>query len=454
MFSGTMSNRMKAAAIAALMCLSVAGAAVPLMYNAPDVSAATVSVGKSMKANDTYKGKFSDFKSDKITEMVITVEAPYSGNMSFGLGVSTKDDPYWLEYDGKNEKWVDTEGGEIEVPGTEVKVTKGKETEIKIDLSKADVDPKGTFEFRNYYSADWSSGKENPVAIKLISVGDGGAASSEETTEAGAGDLPTITVGKEYAAGKNYGGSFAGFKLDDIQELIVNVKAPYTGNFSYGLGVSTKDEPYWLEYDGKNEDWVDTEGGTIEVPGTEVKVTKGEVTAIKIDVSKAGINPKGTFEFRNYYSADWSSGKEKPVSIEIVSIQAKGKGTTTATTEATTKATEATTKATEATTKATEATTEPTTKATEPTTKATEATEPTKEAAKVTLYGDLNADKDVNIMDVIAVNKYLLGLKDLDDQALANADVNADSKVQSDDGLHVLKLALEMEKQADFPVKK
>ena len=249
--------------------------------------------------------------------------------------------------------------------------------------------------------------------------------------------------------------------------MIITAKAPYTGNLAFGLGVSTDEEPYWLEYDGSKPEWVDTEGGDIEVPGTEVKMTKDKEVEIKIDLSEIKLNPKGKFEFRNYYSADWSSGKEKKVPIELISIALVGDAAeeTTEATTTTAKATTTTAKATTTTAKATTTTAKATTttaKATETTTakisetaeKATTTTTKTTEAkADVKTYGDANNDDKVDIMDVIAVNKSLLGVTELDAQAKANCDVNADGSVTSDDSLWILKLALEMVSKDDFPVK-
>ena len=496
------SNRVKAAAVAALMCLTVAGATVPFMYdNAMSVSAVSVKVGEKLDVGDSYKSFFSEFKTDSFDEMIITVKAPYTGNMSFGLGVSTDEEPYWLEYDGAKPEWVDTEGGEIEVPGTEVKMTKDKEVQIKIDMSDIKVNPKGKFEFRNYYSADWSSGKENKVPIELISieVGGGSSSSEEDTTEkspSSTGKAETVKINEELDDGKNYKSFFSEFKnAANAKTMIITVKAPYTGNLAFGLGVSTDEEPYWLEYDGSKPEWVDTEGGEIEVEGTEVKMTKDKEVEIKIDLSEIKLNPKGKFEFRNYYSADWSSGKEKKVPIELISIAlvgdaaekptdaaekpteattttAKATTTTEKATTTTAKATTTTEKATTTTAKATTTTEKETTttaKATETTTamisetaeKATTTTatvtetttKATEAKADVKTYGDANNDDKVDIMDVIAVNKSLLGVTELDAQAKANCDVNADGSVTSDDSLWILKLALEMVSKDDFPVK-
>ncbi len=78
-----------------------------------------------------------------------------------------------------------------------------------------------------------------------------------------------------------------------------------------------------------------------------------------------------------------------------------------------------------------------------------EATEPTTGETKPTvpanyLAGDVNLDKTVDIMDVIALNKYLLGSITLDDEQQANADVQEDSKLDSTDSLTLLKFVVEI----------
>jgi hypothetical protein len=56
-------------------------------------------------------------------------------------------------------------------------------------------------------------------------------------------------------------------------------------------------------------------------------------------------------------------------------------------------------------------------------------------------------------MDVIAVNKYLLGSSTMSDDGKANADVDANSKIESTDSLNILKCVVEMIEQSSFPVK-
>ena len=53
--------------------------------------------------------------------------------------------------------------------------------------------------------------------------------------------------------------------------------------------------------------------------------------------------------------------------------------------------------------------------------------------------GDVNADGEINVMDVIAVNKYLNGAAELDADALRAADMNGDGEVNAADSLLLLK---------------
>ncbi len=85
-------------------------------------------------------------------------------------------------------------------------------------------------------------------------------------------------------------------------------------------------------------------------------------------------------------------------------------------------------------------TTEPTTTTEEPTTTTTEepttTTEPELEA---TLYGDVNVDGSVDILDVLTLNKNLLAGAELDPVGALNADVDLDGKPTATDALNILK---------------
>ncbi|MCD7959164.1 MAG: bacterial Ig-like domain-containing protein [Ruminococcus sp.] len=55
------------------------------------------------------------------------------------------------------------------------------------------------------------------------------------------------------------------------------------------------------------------------------------------------------------------------------------------------------------------------------------------------IVGDVNLDGTVSLADTVFLNKYISGAVSLNDQAYANADVNADGSVDSDDALTLLK---------------
>ncbi|MCR5718569.1 MAG: dockerin type I repeat-containing protein [Oscillospiraceae bacterium] len=56
--------------------------------------------------------------------------------------------------------------------------------------------------------------------------------------------------------------------------------------------------------------------------------------------------------------------------------------------------------------------------------------------------GDTNLDCEVDILDVISMNKYIVGAKDLDKTELKNADLNGDGAADSQDSLSILKTVL------------
>ncbi|MBR1899001.1 MAG: beta-mannosidase [Oscillospiraceae bacterium] len=77
-------------------------------------------------------------------------------------------------------------------------------------------------------------------------------------------------------------------------------------------------------------------------------------------------------------------------------------------------------------------------------TETTETTETTAEtldtyAPEVAVYGDVDENGKVELLDVIQLNKNLLGMVELTDNGRTNADVNIDTKVTGDDSLLILK---------------
>ena len=99
-------------------------------------------------------------------------------------------------------------------------------------------------------------------------------------------------------------------------------------------------------------------------------------------------------------------------------------------------------------------TTEPTSEQTEPVNDPASSEAPESTAAPSgILWGDANCDGVVDIMDVIAVNKYLLGSSTLSADGKTHADVDGQNGVDTTDSLNILKLVVEMLTQADMPVK-
>ena len=80
-----------------------------------------------------------------------------------------------------------------------------------------------------------------------------------------------------------------------------------------------------------------------------------------------------------------------------------------------------------------------------PTEQPTEApTQAPTEQITVDMYGDVNGDGAVDIMDVILLNKYLLGGSELGEKAKASADVDRNEKLDSTDSLNILKYIVEL----------
>ncbi len=59
--------------------------------------------------------------------------------------------------------------------------------------------------------------------------------------------------------------------------------------------------------------------------------------------------------------------------------------------------------------------------------------------------GDVNNSGDVDIIDVIALNKYVLGVQELSESAIPAADMNGNEEIDSSDSLALLKTILEIQ---------
>lgn len=340
MISRSMSNRMKAIAVATLMCLSATAMTVPsaIKTDSLSITASAAAVNQKLAVGDAYKGNTADIAASGVKTVTVSLTADFTGNLSYGFGISTAATPYWYEWDGKS--WVDTKGGTVEVPGIEIPVTAGQEVTVTIDTSSLDLKYKdeydsqydGTFEFRNYYGGN----------VTVNSITANGAAPGTPTTPdpsqpsnpgtPGTPGSPVAggtTLTDDTAAKTNvYRGKTSELASSDIKNITVTLDAgSYTGNLSYGFGIGIADSPYWMEYDGKT--WVDTSDGK-EVEGVNVTSAGGEVVIV-IDTSSLKLKYKdeydsqydGEFEFRNYYSGG------NPITIK--SITANGTATPTPT---------------------------------------------------------------------------------------------------------------------------
>ena len=84
------------------------------------------------------------------------------------------------------------------------------------------------------------------------------------------------------------------------------------------------------------------------------------------------------------------------------------------------------------------------------------APEPTTKPSEPTgdiLWGDADVNGEVDILDVITLNKAIMGKETLKPQGEINADVDQSGKPDSVDSMNILKLIVNMLTQADFPIK-
>ncbi len=87
-------------------------------------------------------------------------------------------------------------------------------------------------------------------------------------------------------------------------------------------------------------------------------------------------------------------------------------------------------------------------------TTAEETQNPSEGDVSAKLWGDADESGKVDILDVISVNKAILGKEKLSAQGLANADLDVDKKPTASDSLNIMKLIVGLLTQADCPLKK
>ncbi len=158
MFSKTMTNRMKAAAVAALMCLSVAATSMSVMTASMNVEA--VSVGDTIEVDEKVVFKLSELGVSELTSITVTGTSSVSGTLAYGAGISTTVAPdYWAE-----------------LPEGSVALTAGGTFTVTFDLTGLSASPTGEFQFRNY----WSEG--GSITIDTITA-NGSSSSTTDPTD-------------------------------------------------------------------------------------------------------------------------------------------------------------------------------------------------------------------------------------------------------------------------------
>ena len=71
-----------------------------------------------------------------------------------------------------------------------------------------------------------------------------------------------------------------------------------------------------------------------------------------------------------------------------------------------------------------------------------------------TVWGDADCSGEVNILDVITLNKAILGKEELSEQGIKNADLDQSGKPDSTDALNIMKYIVGLYKASDLPLKK
>ena len=237
---------------------------------------------------------------------------------------------------------------------------------------------------------------------------------------------------------------------EKLEKVILNGKLTGSEEAGYGIGFSAT-------RGGQSGQWT-AETTSLTANGTGVVEFDGIASIDDVEVTYE-------LEFDYLQIQNWWGGSAELDSITLVF----DKGVTTVTAvEGETKPTEPSVEVTTEVTEPTNETTKPTesTEPTNETTAPTESTEPTNETtaptestnnetpAEVTLWGDANLDGEIDINDVVYINKVVLG-KDstISKQGFLNCDINEDEHLTATDALNVMKLVVKLITQSDCPIK-
>ncbi len=195
--------------------------------------------------------------------------------------------------------------------------------------------------------------------------------------------------------------------------LIVELPDGVTyANGGLGGNATVNGETYWV-----NVMWEATESGTVKVDMTNpLNVTLGtdEVTdeAI-IEAAKQAILEQTVFQGQIWWASDAAGESASTADVKITGAYIEVEGTT-----------------------------DPTEgEDTEPT---TEGEEPTDEPSTDVTYGDVDLNGKVEILDVIALSKALMGAATMEAEAAANADVDQNGTVNTTDALSIMKYLVKL----------
>ena len=255
-----------------------------------------------------------------------------------------------------------------------------------------------------------------PLSVAQIVISD--KATDKTTYEAP--DITTKEVSYQMDELENSANGFPMIPLGDkehLKKIVINATASSNEGSSYGGGGGGLCFNKVVRDGSTSEEWgskaVNFALGTadIEIP------FDGEFTVVKDAVAGTNETITGTTndEYAEFQGGWWKYSEKQPdgsditVTYNSVTLVYEYDGTTPV---------------------------EPT-ETTEPT--PTESDEPTSEPDDSVTFGDVDGNGEVNIVDVLTLNQYLLGVSDSDEVNQKNADVDKDGTINDTDAMNILK---------------
>ncbi len=217
------------------------------------------------------------------------------------------------------------------------------------------------------------------------------------------------------------------FNLTDDQKTEGSIYGMYVedGIMYYYVSLEPTETP--VEYTVDIASFADVLGGTASETTTESETTASETTTTETETTA----PETTTESETTAS-ETTTTESETTTPENTTTESETTATETTTTESETTASETTTTESETTAPET-TTTESETTVSEITTEPETTTETTTTEEEQPIYGDVNGDDAVTIVDVIALQRYLLDGSDLTEQSAQNADLTQDGRINAFD---------------------